>query len=179
MEQTNYEEEQAVEEVVEEETTEEDVEETEDESEDTTEEESTEDVDWKERAMKAERAIEKAKKKKKTVSQDDSADPEEMSRLKLKVEGVKDDEDIDYVLRVAKAEGVDPVDAASIDFVQDRLAANKRKRQSAQATPRSNNRASAQGDEIAALAAKYNKDGSLPDNMAKVAQVMNYLKANS
>ena len=177
MEENNYDEEVVEEETTEETTPEEDVEETteEDTQEDTQEDKTEEDVDWKERALKAERAIEKAKKKGK-VQKEEVSSPEEIARLKLKVEGVKEDEDIDYVLRVAKAEGVDAVEAAKLDFVQDKLAHNKRQRQSAQATPRSNNRTNTQANEIDVWVRRYQKDGSLPDDMALTAKVMDALK---
>lgn len=181
MQETNYDEENVVEESTTEETApEENTDETTESEEETEEasEESTDkgSVDWKERALKAEKAIEKAKRKQKTEKGEEVSDPDRLNRLELKADGIKEAADQDYVLRVAKAEGIDPIEAAQLEYVQDKLAYNKRQRQSAQATPRSNNRAGGQVDEIAMLARKYEKDGSLPDEMAKVAQVMNYLK---
>lgn len=185
MQDKNYDEENVVEETTTEETApEENTDETTESEEETEEasEESTEDeesVDWKERALKAEKAIEKAKRKQKTEKSEDVSDPDRLNRLELKADGIKEPADQDYVLRVAKAEGIDPIEAAQLEYVQDKLAYNKRQRQSAQATPRSNNRAGGQVDEIAMLARKYEKDGSLPDEMAKVAQIMTYLKNNN
>lgn len=170
------------EEVVEEVTTEENTPEdnvdetTEEETEEITEESTDDNIDWEARALKAERAIEKAKKKGKTEKREEVSDPEEIARLKLKVEGVKEDEDIDYVLRVAKAEGVDAVEAAGLDFVKDKLSHNKRQRASAQATPRSNNRTNTQADEVSVWVKKYQKDGSVPDDPALAAKVLDALK---
>lgn len=181
MEEKNYDEEVVEETTTEETAPEEDVNET-DEGFTDSDNESEEDIDWKARAIKAEKAIEKAKKKQKGEKTEEDSDPDRLNRLELKADGIKEKEDQDYVLKVAKAEGVDPSDIISdkekYDFVHDRLAANKRARQSAQATPRSNNRAGVQTDEIAALARKYQKDGSLPDEPAKVAKIMDYLKTN-
>ncbi len=172
-------------EVVEEVTTEEDApEENIDETtEGETDEESTEDdVDWKERAMKAERAIEKAKKKGKIEKHEEVSDPDRLNRLELKADGVTESEDQDYILRIAKADGVDVSDVLAdkekYDFVQDKLARNKRQRQSAQATPRGNNRTNTQVDEVQMWVNKYQKDGSLPDSMALTAKVLDALKNN-
>lgn len=182
MEDKNYEEEVVEEETTEETTPEEDTEETTEEEteDDTSEEESEESVDWKERAIKAEKAIEKAKKKKKNSVE--VSDPDRIQRLELKAEGIKESEDQEYILRIAKAENVEVEtileNREEYDYVFDKLARNKRQRQSAQATPRGNNRASTQGDEIAALARKYQKDGSLPEDMSKVSKVLDYLKNN-
>ena len=138
-------------------------------------EESQEEVDWKARALKAEKAIEKAKKKGKTS--EGTIDPDKLTRLELKAEGIKESEDQNYILKVAKIEDVDIEDALKLDYVQDRLKANERKRQSAQATPKSNNRTNTNVDEVASWVRKYKQNGTLPDNNpALTAKILRSLK---
>lgn len=148
------------------------------ESESVQEEESTqeEEVDWKARALKAEKAIEKAKKKGKTTDTE-GVSPEKLARLELKAEGVKEADDQDYVLKVAQIEGVEVDEALKLDFVQDRLKANERKRMSAEATPKGNNRTNTQVDEVQSWVKKYKQNGSLPDNNpALTAKILRALK---
>lgn len=136
------------------------------ETEESTAEESTDDgVDWKERALKAERAIEKSKKKAKESKTDDkSQSNDEVTLSRLEVRGVMEPEDQQYVLRFAAAEGISPIEALSDEIVQDRLKSNERKRNSVNATPRSNNRATSEQDKVDMWVRKFNKTGELPDN---------------
>lgn len=107
---------------------------------------------------------------KKTEKKSDA--PDEVTLSRLEVRGVMEQEDQDYVLRFAKNEGISPIEALNDDIVKDRLAANKRRRESDKATPRSNNRANNQVDEVDAYVRKYKRaeaegkdPGSvLPDN---------------
>lgn len=132
-------------------------------------------IDWQARAIKAEKAIEKAKKKGKTS--EGGIDPEKLQRLELKAEGIKDKDDQDYILKVAKIEEVDIEEASRLDYVQDRLKANERRRQSAQATPRGNNRTNTQVDEVQSWVRKYKQNGSLPDNNpALTSKILKALK---
>lgn len=141
-----------------------------------TEEDTSEEVDWKARALKAEKAIVKAKEKQKG-SKSESIDPEKLTRIELKAEGIREPEDQNYIMRVARAEGIDPVEALNIDFVQDRLKANERKRLSDAATPRGNNRTGNPKDEVTAAVRKYKKTGELPDdNPGLTAKVLKELK---
>ena len=89
---------------------------------------------------------------------------DEVTLSRLEVRGVMEQEDQEYVLRFAKAEGISPIEALRDDIVQDRLKANKRKRDSENATPRGNNRAGNTEDEVDTWVRKYKKDGSLPEN---------------
>lgn len=178
MEETNYDqnevaettsEETAPEEVTEEETSEE--------TEDSTTEESEDDgIDWKERALKAERTIEKNKSKVKKEPKAQTPSSDEVTLSRLEVRGVMEPADQEYVLRFAKAEGVSPIEALSDPIVKDRLEANKRTRESAKATPRSNNRTNNQVDEVAAAVRRYHQTGELPDNLALASKVGDALK---
>lgn len=112
------------------------------------------------RAKKAEEELKKLKSE--TPEKKDSSDDVILTRLEVR--GVMEKEDQDYVLRFAKAEGKNPLDVLNDDIVKDRLEANKRKRDSAKATPRSNNRTNNKEDEVAMWVRKYKNDGSLPDN---------------
>ena len=141
----------------------------------TEEPQEEEEVDWKTRALKAEKAIEKAKKKGKNT--ETGVDPEKLARLELKAEGIKDKDDQDYVLKVAQIEGLDIEEVTQLDFVQDRLKANERRRQSAQATPKGNNRTNTQVDEVQSWVRKYKQNGTLPDNNpALTAKILRALK---
>ena len=156
METNNYEE--TVEETTE---TPEVVEETTEEPTDESEEETTE-VDWEARALKAERAIEKSKKKAKdTPKREESTNDAVLSRLETR--GVMEADDQNYVLRFAKSEGISPIEALSDSIVQDRLKANNLARTSVEATPKSNNRANTAQNEVDVAVKKFEKDGTLPD----------------
>lgn len=145
------------------------------EEDESTQEEENDEIDWQARALKAEKAIEKAKKKGK--NSESSIDPEKLQRLELKAEGIKDKEDQDYILKVAQIEEVDVDEAAKLDYVQDRIKANEKKRQSAQATPRGNNRTNTQVDEVQSWVRKYKQNGTLPDNQpALTSKILKALK---
>ena len=169
METNNYEE--TVEETTE---TPEVVEETTEEPTEESEEETTE-VDWEARALKAERAIEKSKKKAKdTPKREESTDDAVLSRLETR--GVMEADDQNYVLRFAKAEGISPIEALSDPIVIDRMKANEKARTSVDATPRSNNRANTTQDEVAVAVKKFEQSGELPDgNPALTAKILKRL----
>ena len=169
METNNYEE--TVEETTE---TPEVVEETTEEPTDESEEETTE-VDWEARALKAERAIEKSKKKAKdTPKREESTNDAVLSRLETR--GVMEADDQNYVLRFAKAEGISPIEALSDPIVIDRMKANAKARTSVDATPRSNNRANTTQDEVAVAVKKFEQSGELPDgNPALTAKILKRL----
>ena len=113
----------------------------------------------------------KAKKETKQTPND------ELTLTRLEVRGVMEPSDQDYVLRFAKAEGVTALEVLNDPIVKDRLAANKRERESAAATPRSNNRSSNQVDEVAAAVRKYKQTGDLPDNNpALTSKILNELE---
>lgn len=178
MEEKNYDE--TVEETTtqnsEEETTEDtSTEESEDES-STEETETQEDIDWKERALKAEKAIEKAKKKGKDKPQEST---EDLTIARLEARGVLDAKDQEDVLRFAKAEGISPVEALEDDFMKSRLEYNKKQRQSAQAAPKGNNRSNNKVDEVDLYVKRYKEKGAdaLPDNNPRlVTAVMRKLR---
>ena len=157
METTNYESNE--EEVVE--VAEEVVEETTEEPTEESEEETT--VDWEARALKAERAIEKSKKKAKEAPKKEAPAADDAVLSRLETRGVMEADDQNYVLRFAKDNNVNPVDALKDDIVIDRLAANAKARTSVDATPRSNNRANTTQDEVAVAVKKFEQSGELPD----------------
>jgi hypothetical protein len=74
-------------------------------------------------------------------------------------------EDQAYVLKYAKVEGVEPVEALTHQVVIDRLAQNKRTReQRAAAQPPVNRTGAGKVDDVAKWVARFKKDGSLPNN---------------
>jgi len=151
---------------VEQETVETEDEETEDRGEDT--------IDWKERALKAEKAIEKAKKKGKDTPKESA---EDLTLARLEARGILHEDEQQYILKYAKVEGLDPIKAIEDDFVKDRLADMKRKRQSVEASPRSNNRTNTSVDEVAVWVKKYKVNGTLPDNNpALTSKILRALK---
>jgi hypothetical protein len=133
-----------------------------------------EDIDWKERALKAEKAIEKAKKKGKDAPKESV---EDLTLARLEARGILQEEDQQYILKYAKVEGLDPIKALEDDFVKDRLADMKRKRASVEATPRSNNRTNTSVDEVSVWLKKYKVNGTLPDNNpALTSKILRALK---
>jgi hypothetical protein len=131
-------------------------------------------IDWKERALKAEKAIEKAKKKGKDTPKESV---EDLTLARLEARGILQEEDQQYILKYAKVEGLDPIKALEDDFVKDRLADMKRKRASVEATPRSNNRTNTSVDEVSVWLKKYKVNGTLPDNNpALTSKILRALK---
>lgn len=179
-----------------EENTEESKDESENESEDNSDEESQDEYTEREKQLyarlkKAEGFVQDGsgkwvkptkkpvKKETKTTASD------EVTLSRLEVRGVMEPEDQDYVLRFAKNEGISPIEALSDDIVKDRLSANKRQRESANATPRSNNRANNQVDEVDSYVRKYKRaeaDGKDPgsvlpeNNPALTSKILSKLK---
>lgn len=139
--------------------------------------ETTEEVDWKERALKAERAIEKAKAKGKNEPKTEKSNsPDEVVAARLEARGILHADDQAYVLKYAKVEGVHYLEALEDDFVKDALDRKKKARLSASAAPKGNNRAPGDMNDVASAVKKFDKDGSLPDNPALVAKVLKAIK---
>ena len=114
--------------------------------------------------------VKKEVKKPKTEEVNDAV----LSRLETR--GVMEAADQNYVLRFAKDNNVNPVDALKDDIVIDRLAANAKARTSVDATPRSNNRTNTTQDEVAVAVKKYEQSGVLPDgNPALTAKILKRL----
>ena len=70
---------------------------------------SEEQIDWKERALKAERAIIKSKNKPKSNTPKETVDTsiiDELNVLKLNVEGIKDADEIKLVIEKSKLLGI-------------------------------------------------------------------------
>lgn len=101
---------------------------------------------------------------------------DEVTISRLEVRGIMEQEDQNYVLRFAKAEGISPIEALNDDIVKDRIEANKRRRAAASATPRGNNRTANESDEVDMWVRKYNKTGALPDGNPKLtSQILDRL----
>lgn len=155
-------------------------------TEESTEESGSEDEKYTEtekqlyaRAKKAEKRLKELESKKEDKTSDKSSKEEVSDALlsRLEVRGVLEKEDQDYVLRFAKSEGLSPIDALNDSIVQDRLKANERKRKSADATPRSNNRTGSKADEVDAAVRQFKKDGTLPENNpALTSKILDRLK---
>lgn len=137
-----------------------------------------EDIDWKERALKAEKAIEKAKAKAKEGGNKEkkAESSDEVTIARLEARGILHPEDQQYILKYAKVEGMHYLEALEDELVKDKLDRNKKVRLSAQAAPKGNNRAPGAQNDVDAAVKKFEKDGTLPDNPALVAKVMKALK---
>lgn len=139
----------------------------------------------KEAREKAESLIVKGKKKAKEkiekakTSKDNSGDStlsERLDRSDLRGEGIREKEDQDYVIRFAKSEGIDVIEALSDPIVQDRIARNAKTRQERKAGVRPNNRVSNAGrDTLSADYARYKKDGTVPDNPMRASALLSKL----
>ena len=118
----------------------------------------------------------KAKKEATEVKKTEEEPTNDAVLSRLETRGVMEATDQNYVLRFAKDNNVNPVDALKDDIVIDRLAANARARTSVGATPRSNNRANTTQDEVAVAVKKYEQSGELPDgNPALTAKILKRL----
>lgn len=148
-----------------------------DEKEEATEEKNDEYTEReKQLYARAKKAEDELKKLKKEPKEEKAEANNEVTISRLEIRGVMEKEDQDYVLRFAKNEGMSPIEALNDPIVKDRLEANKRQRNSAAATPKANNRANQQENEVDAWVRKYKKDGSLPDgNTALTAKILDRL----
>jgi hypothetical protein len=153
------------------------------ESEDSNESDDEEKIDWKERALKAEKLIEKNNKEAKKAKEKPSeskqsgsdSNPDELSRVRLEARGILEKEDQDYVLKYAKAEDMNVVDALGEEVVKDKLAFLKKKRDQKAATSAPSGRTSAGGTNIDALVSQYKKNQTLPDDPELVRKIFKKL----
>lgn len=136
-----------------------------------------EDIDWKERALKAEKVIEKSKQKAKESKKDPEAPKQndDTDRLRLEVRGVMEQEDQNYVLKFAKAEGISPVDALNDEVVKDKLTHFAKVRTQKAATSAPSGRTAAPGANIDAMVRRYKKDGTLPEDPKLVSKILDKL----
>ena len=135
-------------------------------------EEQEEDKDQK--AERAQSQIDRLKKErdeaKAKLSQYESGDKKEVSGSdhgllgRLEARGVFNKEDQAFLLRFARDEQVDAIDALEDSYVKDRLDYFKKQREIKASTFTAPNRTGTKVDEVARAVARYKKDGSLPDN---------------
>ena len=127
------------------------------------------------RMKKLEKELKDAKGK--SPEAESEVQPDRVDRLELKYAGVEDKEDQTFVLEYAKAKGISLEDAVKNRVVQAELKESERVRTSQSASPRNNNRAPGQQDEVGMWVKKYKKDGSLPDNSpALTAKILDALQ---
>lgn len=160
---------------------------TEDTSEDTfeeTEQELSEDTDWKAEATKWKRtAISRARKLKameqtkveppapKPDSKPEPAAPSQAGELDdtalelLELRGITEDEDLNLITSVMRKTGQSLRSALRDEYVVNRLAANKQKRENEAATPSSTKRSGqAQTNDLDYWLAENERSGKLPDD---------------
>ncbi len=100
--------------------------------------------------------------KAKKSSKEESVSPDLEQRLiqsELRAEGVKDPKDMETVMHAAKVLGVEPIDALSDPFVQERLARSQKQRTAVNAVPGASSR---QTVNIKANTDYWIKKGELP-----------------
>lgn len=82
----------------------------------------------------------------------------------LDLKGVTDSDDIDVVQKVMQRTGQTVRQALADDYVVQKLAANKAKRDVQDATPSNTKRAGGQVGDVASAVAKFKETGTLPDD---------------
>lgn len=113
------------------------------------------------KAPKAEEAVETAQQLKAKAGE---LSETQLDYLDLK--GVTDEDDIAVIQKVMQRTGQTVRQALGDDYVVQKLAANKAKRDVQSATPSSTKRAGAQTGDVAAAAAKFKETGVLPEDRA-------------
>jgi len=114
------------------------------------------------RLKKAEKDLKGKKDSPKPVKSEGESD--RFDRLELKLAGVIDKDDQDTIIEYAQFKGIGVDEARESRAMKAELREAEKQRTSESATPRNNNRAPGQQDEVGMWVKKYKKDGSLPDN---------------
>lgn len=145
------------------------------ESHDDATEEEKDTTDWKAkhdeiagRLKRAETKLEKSKIDKKVEEkiQSKTGELSETQLDYLDLKGVTDESDIDIIQKVMLRTGQTVRQALGDEYVVQKLAANKAKRDVQGATPSSTKRAGGQVGDVAAAAAKFKETGVLPEDRA-------------
>lgn len=114
------------------------------------------------RLKKAEKDLKAKKDDPKPAKSESESD--RFDRLELKLAGVTDKNDQDTIIEYARFKGISVDEARESRAMKAELREAERQRLSESASPRNNNRAPGQQDEVGMWVKKYKKDGSLPDN---------------
>ena len=91
----------------------------------------------------------------------------------LDLKGINEDEDIKVIQDVVKKTGMTVRQALKDDYVTSKLEANKNARIVREATPSATKRAGSQSDGFDTALAKFEKDGTLPDDFELRKKVVN------
>lgn len=127
------------------------------------------------RLKKAENDLKEAKGEGKTKPKKESGN-DEVIMARLEARGVLHPDDQAYILKFAKVEGIHYLEALEDEIVKDKLDRNKKQRLSASASPKGNNRAPGEQNELASAIKKYERDGSLPDSPALTSKLLKALR---
>lgn len=158
------------------------------------EEDTTDDTDWKALALKnqgiakrLQTKLAKASEKKeepapaketKTEFQTGKLDETQLDYLDLK--GISDQDEIDIIERIVAKTGQTVRQALKDDYVVAKLESLRAEKEVKDATPSSTKRSgSGTGDNLATALAKFNKDGTLPDDYTLRTAVVNALEKQS
>lgn len=95
----------------------------------------------------------------------------------LDLKGVSEAEDIEVIESIMKKTGMSARDAIKDEYVIAKLASNKATREVKDATPSSTKRAGATADTVAQAVARFEKDGTMPDNFELRNKVVDALVA--
>lgn len=116
-------------------------------------------------SKEAEKIVEKQKK---------TGDLDETQLDYLDLKGISEEEDIKIIERHVQRTGETVRQALKDDYVQSKLKANKDKRDVSEATPSTNKRGTGSGaDTVAVALAKFERDGTLPDDFKLRSAVIN------
>lgn len=149
-------------------------------------EDAPDDTDWKALAHKnagiAKRALTKLEKankpkeepkvaKSEPKAQTEGLDETQLDFLDLK--GITDDDDIKVIEGVVKKTGMTVRQALQDEYVVSKLKELKDQREVKDATPSSTKRTGQSGTTLEAAIAKFDRDGSLPDDFKLRSEVVN------
>jgi len=132
---------------------------------------SEEQIDWKERALKAERAIIKSKNKPKSNTPKETVDTsiiDELNVLKLNVEGIKDADEIKLVIEKSKLLGISPVEALKDELILGLLARGRKEKLDNLATPGTSNRGKTLTESMDKVKARIMNGTASAEDYAKV-----------
>lgn len=134
----------------------------------------------KARLQRAEKKIEKMKldakvekKVEQKVQEKNTGDLDETQLDYLDLKGISEDEDVKVIQDIVKKTGMTVRQAFKDDYVTSKLEANKNAREVKAATPSSTKRAGNQSDGFDTALARFEKDGTLPDDFELRKKVVN------
>lgn len=118
------------------------------------------------------------KAKEETRHEKPEANNEDVILARLEARGVLEEDDQSFVRKVMEREGLTLQQAMSDEYIKEKLARNKSKRESESAIPSPSKRTGEGRTEVERLADRFTKTGELPDDLQKVQAIKKHLQAN-